>query len=200
MQRAEPTVPLRPVERAGTGALGDADYREDATLLAACRNGDAQAWDTLVARYERLIFTVARRNGLSREDAADVTQTTFVALLDSIGRLRDEQRLPYWLMTVARRQAWRLRDRGREELSVAWMDTETVDPIPEYERVAAVHEGLGRLGGPCRDLLLALYFDPAEPSYGEIALRLGRAVGSLGPMRARCLQKLRRVLGDEAAS
>src|ERR671932_568221 len=75
-------------------ALGDRD------LLDRCQDGDAHAWEMLVARYERLIFSVALRNGLTREDAADVTQTTFVALLESMGRLRaDGERVSYWLMT-----------------------------------------------------------------------------------------------------
>ena len=81
----------------------------DSDLLHRCHDGDAHAWEALVTRYERLIFSVALRNGLTREDAADVTQTTFVALLESMARLRDDDRVSYWLMTVARRQAWRLR-------------------------------------------------------------------------------------------
>ena len=140
------------------------------------------------------------RNGLGREDAADVTQTTFVALLDSIGRFRADESLPYWLMTVARRQSWRVRDRGVAEApqGSSAADTRTVDPIPEYERAAAVHESLAQLDSPCRELLTALYFEPSEPSYLEIAARLGRRVGSLGPMRARCLEKLRTIMGEDA--
>ena len=77
------------------------------------------------------------------------------------------------------------------------LDPGAVDPIPEYERIAAVHEGLAQLGSPCRELLTALYIDPSEPSYAQIADRLGRAVGSLGSMRARCLLKLRSIMGED---
>src|SRR5206468_7391097 len=127
--------------------------------------------------YERLLFSVALRSGLSREDAADVTQTTFLALLDALATIRDDERLPYWLMTVARRHAWRARDRSRREVPLAEIDGGTVDPIDTAERVAAVHEGLALVGSPCRELLELLYFDPTEPSYSDISQRLGRAIG-----------------------
>jgi RNA polymerase sigma factor (sigma-70 family) len=179
-----------PPPEAQTGA-------SDPELLSACRAGDQDAWELLVGRYERLVFSVALRNGVTREEAADITQTTFVALLESIGRLRDEQRLASWLMSVARRLAWRQRRRSqREHLSLeqlSWAE----DPTADWERTAVVHEGLQRLGPACRDLLLALYFDPAAPSYAEVARRLGRPVGGIGPMRARCLQRLRALMGED---
>jgi RNA polymerase sigma factor (sigma-70 family) len=138
------------------------------------------------------------RNGVTREEAADITQMTFVALLESITRLRDEERLASWLMSVARRLAWRQRRRSQREQvpieQLSWAE----DPTADWERVAVVQQGLQRLNQRCRDLLLALYFDPAAPSYAEIARRFGRTVGGIGPMRARCLQHLRTLLGEDA--
>lgn len=170
----------------------------DPELLTACRAGDPDAWELLVERYERLVFSVALRNGVTREEAADITQMTFVALLESIGKLREEQRVASWLMSVARRLAWRQRrrsDRERPGLEGAsWSD----DAIASWERIAVIHEGLQRLGRPCRDLILALYFDPTAPSYAMVAARLGRPIGGIGPMRARCLQRLRALLGEDA--
>lgn len=168
----------------------------DRELLRGCQRGDAEAWDVLVGRYERLIFSVALRNGLSREDAADVTQSTFIALLGSIDRLRDGERLPFWLMTVARRHAWRLH--RREQSPPAELPPASpVDPIDDWERAAVIQDALQRLAPPCRELLLALYFDPSAPSYAQVARRLGRAVGGLGPMRARCLERLRALIGED---
>ena len=170
----------------------------DLELLTACRAGDPEAWELLVERYERLVFSVALRNGVTREEAADITQMTFIALLESIGKLREEQRVASWLMSVARRLAWRQRRRSdRERLGlegVSWPD----DAIATWERVTVVHEGLQRLGRACRDLIQALYFDPASPSYAAVAERLGRPIGGIGPMRARCLQRLRSLLGEDA--
>ena len=170
----------------------------DLELLHACRAGDPEAWELLVERYERLVFSVALRNGVTREEAADITQMTFIALLESIGKLREDERVASWLMSVARRLAWRQRrlsERERPGLEgVSWSD----DAIATWERVAVIQEGLQRLGRACRDLILALYFDPASPSYAAVAERLGRPVGGIGPMRARCLQRLRSLLGEDA--
>ncbi|MGZ0145918.1 RNA polymerase sigma factor [Kribbella sp. WER1] len=173
----------------------------DAELLARCHAGDQDAWALLVGRYQRLVFTVARRNGLGRDDAADVTQSVFVALLEAGAAIRSQERLPSWLMTVARRQAWRLRSRHDHESpqpDPAADIPDELDWFADWEKVAVVHEALARLGQPCRDLLLWLYFDAASPSYAEIASRLGKAIGTVGPMRARCLQTLRRFLPEES--
>ncbi len=173
----------------------------DADLLTRCREGDADAWETLVNRYQRLVYTVARRNGLGRDDAADVTQTVFVALLESGASIRDQERLPSWLMTVARRQAWRLRSRRDHESPQPDPGTDLADELDrfaDWETVAVVHEALARLGQPCRDLVVWLYLDAANPSYAEIAARMGKAIGTIGPMRARCLQTLRTFLPEES--
>ncbi len=165
--------------------------------MRACQRGDVDSWGLLVRRYERLVFSVALRNGLNAEDAADATQNTFAALVDSIDRLHDEERLPFWLMTVTRRQAWRVARRREREQALAEVPVEPGTPLDQWESDSTVHAALRRLDAPCRDLLLALYFDPSSPSYATVADRLGRAVGGLGPMRGRCLAKLRSLLGDD---
>lgn len=171
----------------------------DAELLRGCRRGDAQSWDELVGRYERLVYSVALRNGLDAEDAADATQNTFVALMDGLDQLQSEDRLSFWLMTVARRQAWRIA-RRRDRHTVASAELADVDdPIGRWERASVVHEALHQLDSPCRELLAALYFDPDAPSYAVIAGRLGRTIGGIGPMRGRCLARLRELLGEDEA-
>ncbi len=173
---------------------------EAASLVVACRNGEATAWDELLDRFERLVYSVALREGLSIEDAADVTQTTFEALLAQLDRIRDDRQIVYWLMTVARRQAWRVR-KDRQRLQPREQTTldgaeEAEDPTDDRADVLWVYDGLSKLGSPCRDLITALYFDPHTPSYAEVASRLGRPVGSIGPTRARCLQRLRDILDE----
>lgn len=178
--------------------VADPKLASDTDLLRRCRTGDAEAWETLVGRYERLVFSVALRNGVSWEDAADVTQTTFVALLDAIDLLREDERLGSWLMTVARRQAWRSRRRREPLPDPSDRSPAAADPIEDWERLSWLHTGLQQLGDLCRELLTALYFDKDSPSYAEIAPRLNKAVGSIGPLRARCLERLRAILGDAA--
>lgn len=173
---------------------------DDHVLLLRCRRGEGAAWTMLVRRYERLVYSVALRNGLDREDAADVTQVTFTALLESIDDLVRSERLGSWLMTVARRTAWRhlrgvARERDRGRLFQVPQEA-APDVLEDVERAELLHGALGQIAEPCRELLVALYLDPDEPSYAEVAARTGRAVGTIGPARARCLRRLRQVMGD----
>lgn len=169
----------------------------DGDLLAACRRGDDGAWDLIVERYERLIYSVAMRNGLDAEDAADVTQVTFIELINALDRVRDDDKLASWLMTVARRQAWRLRNARRRTQPSETLPEGAEDPFADWGTLTVLQDGLAELGGKCRDLLHALYFDPAEPSYAEIADRMGRSIGGIGPLRGRCLQRLREIVGED---
>ncbi len=169
----------------------------DTELLVRCRAGQEEAWDMLVGRYERLVYSIAVRNGLTHEDAVDVAQNTFGALLESIDTVRDDERLAWWLMTVARRQSWRIRDRRRHEVPYAQLDLAPTDPLVDWERAASLHQALNGLGNPCRNLLIALYFEPDSPPYSEVARRFGRSIGSIGPMRGRCLARLRAMLVKE---
>lgn len=169
----------------------------DSELLARCRQRDPDAWNDVVSRYERLVYSVALRNGLSPEDAADVTQTTFVALIDALDSIQEGERLASWLMTVARRQSWRVRNLGRRVVAVETVADEATDPLAGWADVVALHDALAELGGQCRELLVALYLEEESPSYAEIAQRMGRSVGGIGPLRGRCLEKLRDLMEEE---
>lgn len=171
----------------------------DAELLERCRQRDPRAWDLLVGRYERLVYSVARRNGLSADDAADVTQGTFVTLIDSLDRIKDEERLASWLMTVTRRQSWRVRNLSRRDVQLEVVPEEVDQSQDDWASILALHDALAELGGTCKDLLEALYLDPESPSYAEIAQRFGRSIGGIGPLRGRCLEKLRGILTEEGA-
>ncbi len=180
------------------GAGGESDR----DLIRACRDGRVEAWRTLLKKYERLVFSVPRKYGLSAEDAADVTQLTFTILVQSMDKLPEDSRLGGWLTTVARRHTWRLLERNRRQgigrhavLDENIMGGGT-NPIESWELGEWLGQGLSLIGRSCRDLLFALYLDPTQPSYAEVAERLGMAVGSVGPTRIRCLERLRRVLDE----
>lgn len=194
-----------PATLVGERVRGDAEsggkYRNDPALVEACLAGHQWAWDELVERYGRLVFSVARRSGLTTQDAEDVVQNVFTIALRRLHALRDQTRLSSWLITTAYRECWRLgRRAGGAPVS---LDTEVVDsgapPVEEvvrWEREQLVHEALARVDGRCRALLTALFLDDREPSYQEIAGRLGMPVGSIGPTRARCFRKLEMVLTE----
>jgi RNA polymerase sigma factor (sigma-70 family) len=177
----------------------------DRDLIRGCREGDVGAWRRLLDTYERLVFSVPRRHGLSREDAADITQLTLTILVQSIDALPEDTTLGAWLTTVARRHTWRLLERNRrdaaDERSGSSEDATLLaggatEDLEHWELRQWLEHSLSLVDQPCRDLLSALYLEPEEPSYAEVAARLGMAVGSVGPTRIRCLERLRRVLGE----
>ena len=178
--------------------------RLDRELILDCRSGDVDAWRSLLDSYEGLVFSVPRRYGLSREDAADITQLTFTIFFKSLDTLQEDSTLGAWLTTVARRHTWRLLDRKRREEvglyegsseSTSMLAITGTEDFERWELAEWLDHGLSLIGKPCQDLLLALYLDPKQPSYAEVADRLGMAVGSVGPTRIRCLKRLRQVLG-----
>jgi RNA polymerase sigma factor (sigma-70 family) len=181
----------------------------DETLLLACRRGDAAAWEKLVMRYQRLLYTIPRRAGLSEDLSADVFQSVFAKLLEHLDRIEQPARIRAWLVTTARREAWRAMRRERAVLSLARQDDaedksdeEQVPdnaPLPEQvllrlEEQHAVRAAVEALDERCRRLLKLLFYQPEPPTYTEIAFALDMPEGSIGPTRARCLQKLRRLL------
>ncbi len=169
----------------------------DRRLLEGCRRGETRAWADLLAGYERLVFSIPLRYGLSREDAADIAQLTFTELLQSLDVLLEDERLVAWLATVARRQSWRLLERRKRETAVEELP-EPVEPDPSetWIREEWLYDGLLSLDERCRELIVALYLTSESPAYADVARRLGRPIGSIGPTRARCLQRLRAALGD----
>ena len=181
---------------------------DDAEILRGLRSGDRRAWRDFLDRYERLVYSVPRRYGLSPESAADVFQETLLALLRGLSRVRDARALPRWLTQTAYRLS---RDRARKDRQAGspqadpfW--TAIADPRPgiedeliRLEAVGRVRGALPRLTSRCRDLLSALFLEDPSPSYAEVARRLGTPVGSLGPTRQRCLEALLRLLDDSAA-
>jgi RNA polymerase sigma factor (sigma-70 family) len=179
----------------------------DQDLLLRCRQGSVGAWHQLLNKYEGLVYSIPLRYGLSRDDAADIAQITFTILIQSLDSLSENSRLGPWLVTVARRHTWRLLQRNRRESSNEHLEGTDIaesavllgksdaDSTEHWELSEWLEAGLSKLGEPCRELLLALYFQPERSSYAEVAERLGRPVGSIGPTRARCLKRLRQVLG-----
>lgn len=179
----------------------DQEHAGVADLLAKCIDGDQQAWDELVNRYSRLVFSIALKSGLTPNDADDVMQNVFITVLRRLESLRDPERFSSWLITTTRRESWRYKKSIREVAIDETADIEddspeVVDEVIAWEQSLAAHRGLQRLGERCRQLLTFLFLDDSSPSYEEISNQLDIAVGSIGPIRARCLKQLRSHLVD----
>ncbi len=171
------------------------------SLVTRAASGDQGAWDEIIERYAPLVWSICRRNGLDRADIDDVGQSVWLLLVEKIGTLREPAALPGWLVTTTHRECLRVlratRRHGHGELPSdeqmpADPDTALIDQeILAREREAALRAAFAELPPRSRHLLTMLMSDPPR-SYEEISATLGLAVGSIGPMRARCLSQLRR--------
>lgn len=181
----------------------------DGKLIGACIDGDGEAWATLLDRYSGLMYSVALQVGLNRDDASDVFQIVSMILLDHLGDLRSADRIASWLITVTRREAMRVlrRERMRRMPGQAVdqqdvTDTTAEEPSDLSARMVAlqeqqcVREALSRLAPRCRAMVEMLFLWDPPASYAEVASRLGIPVGSVGPTRARCLARLRKLLDE----
>ncbi len=174
----------------------------DAELIQLCLNGEAnraQAWETLILRYQRLIYSIPRRYGFSEAEAADVAQAVCLHLLENLANLRNRQGLGAWLITTTRRECWRWIRRRQPNLDeldpVALESRPDETTLPEedlirVERLALVRASITRLEQRCQRLLTLLFYTDPRPSYDQIVTTLGLPEGSIGPTRARCLEKL----------
>jgi RNA polymerase sigma factor (sigma-70 family) len=172
-------------------------------VVNAARVGDQAAWRELVRRYAGTVWAVARSYRLSQQDTEDVSQTAWLQLATHLHTLKDPAAIGGWLATTVRREIIRLlRRRGREvpndphspAADVADDAEQGEEAAIRAELRAIVRMGFARLPEHCKALLGLLVQDPPL-SYAEIgdALRIPR--GSIGPMRARCLGRLRKVTG-----
>jgi RNA polymerase sigma factor (sigma-70 family) len=180
-----------------TTVCGLVEVRE---LVSLAASGDRAAWESLVARYERLVWGVARSHRLGDADAADVFQTTWLRLLEHLGDLRNPDALSGWLATTARNESLRvLRHHARQipteadQIPVRTVPAELDARLLIDERDAALWKAFTTLSGRCQALLRMLSGDP-PPSYDDVSLALDMPVGSIGPTRGRCLATLKRAV------
>jgi RNA polymerase sigma factor (sigma-70 family) len=169
-------------------------------LVTRSRNGDQDAWDALVERYAPLVWSICRRYRLSSADTHDVGQSVWLYLLQHLDGIREPAALPGWLMTTTRRECGRVvraaqRAQALGQSTGEW-DIPDERPGPEHEfevaeSRAAILEAFLDLPTGDQQLITLLIQEPPV-SYAEISLRLGIPVGSLGPKRRRCLERLRR--------
>src|ERR1700759_1587527 len=180
----------------------DLDLSDVATLVRRAADGDRMAWEGLVSQYERLIWSITVEFKLVESDAADVAQTTWLRLLEHIDRIQHPDRVGSWLAATARNECLRnLAARKRvvlghddAELNSAVASVPEVDErILANERDQVVRDALSRLPRRWQRLLEMLMADPPV-SYAEISDQLGVPVGSIGPTRGRCLDRLRVLL------
>lgn len=171
---------------------------EVGAVVRSAAAGDGKAWDALIDRYARLIWAVARSFGLSVADADDVSQTTWLRLAEHLGKLRDPERVGLWLAVTARNESLRMLKRAQRDIPfdpLADIGRTAGGPdvdvqILTLERDQALWRAFQSLPANCRVLLLMLTAEPSL-SYEEVSVSLAIPIGSIGPTRGRCLERLR---------
>lgn len=176
---------------AGTGG-------EVAQLLKAAVSGDGRAWEAIVARFSGLVWAIARAHRLAPPDALDVSQVVWLRLLENLDRINEPERLGAWLASVARRECLLILSKAsREQMVTAFDaatpvdDSEVAQHLLVDERNAELWRAVAMLPEKCGCLLRILMSDP-RPNYEEVAAALDMPIGSIGPTRQRCLERLRR--------
>lgn len=176
----------------------------DSALIEASRKGDNRAWQTLVERYQRLIYTIPRRAGLDESRASEIFQRVFAKLVANIHRIEQPERIQAWLVTTAKRETFRMIDKEKRYDS-GGQDISEEEALPDHrampdeavvrlEEQHSVRLAVEVVGDKCRRLLILLFYQTEPRPYSEVAHELGIAEGSIGPTRARCLQKVQKVL------
>jgi RNA polymerase sigma factor (sigma-70 family) len=180
------------------------------SLFRAAVDGDAAAWKALVERLTPLVWSVVRAHGLSDADGQEVWQTTWFRLAQHLDRIREPEKVGSWLASTARheclkviRAARRTSPTGDSEVFDRIADDrtperaviESEEAAAESERIRKLWQAFQDLGENCRRLLRVLMASP-PPSYQEVSAALGIAVGSIGPIRQRCLRRLRVLLAE----
>jgi RNA polymerase sigma factor (sigma-70 family) len=192
------------VERAWAGRV---EQNEVADTVRRAAAGDKAAWEAIVTSFSGLVWSIATSHRLGQADSAEVAQTTWLRLLENLGSIREPERLGGWLATTARREALRLlKLRGRE---VVTDDEARFDEVPSAaqtpedvllgsERKQQMRHAFAKLPERCRKLLHLVIV--VSPPYTEVAAILDMPIGSIGPSRARCLDRLRKLLDADGGA
>ncbi len=181
-----------------------AKYKQytDQELVSLCLKGDSPAWEALITRYRRLIFSIPVRFGFSTTDSSDVFQSVCLKMIEHLHELKDETKVSAWLITTTTRQCIHVRSQRFREVGGSTDDleeppdpSENVEDIQvQVEEQQTVRDAVDQLPERCRQLIDLLYFDTRSPTYEEVGQKLAIPVASIGPTRARCLDKLRTIL------
>ena len=181
--------------------------KTDAELVTRCRRGDQGAWETLVDRYQRLIYAVPRRAGLSEEQSADVFQEVFLTLLEKIDTLEQPEKIRAWVVTTAKFKTWGVirgakglyspstEEEMEAEMAAIRDDAPLADDrLIELEEQHLIRTALKLLEERCQKILSMIYLCDPAASYAEVAAAIGTGETSISPLRSRCLKKLEKVL------
>ena len=178
----------------------DPQIWSDERLVRECLQGKPEAWSALIEKYKKLIYSIPVKWQLPREDANDIFQSVCVDLYSELSRLREPRALPKWLIqtTVHKCARWRQQqDRFSDheiadDLAPTSVTAGTI--MEEVQQEQMLRDAIAAVSGRCAEMIRMLFFDSPALPYEQIARKLGLATGSIGFIRGRCLDKLRKEL------
>ena len=181
--------------------------RSDAELIRECREGVQGAWDELVDRYQRLIYAIPRRAGLSEEQAADVFQEVFLTLFEKLDDIEQPDKIRSWIVTTAKFKTWATvrstkgfytpeTEEEMEHEMASLADTAPLadEMLLELEQQHLIRTALKQLEERCQKIISMIYLRTSAASYAEVAKTVGVGETSISPLRSRCLKKLEKLL------
>ncbi|HSK73050.1 MAG TPA: sigma-70 family RNA polymerase sigma factor [Pyrinomonadaceae bacterium] len=181
--------------------------KSDAELIKDCRRGDETAWNKLVDRYQRLIFAIPRRAGLSEEQAADIFQEVFLTLFEKLDDIEQPEKIRSWLVTTAKFKTWGAvrgekgfySPESEEEMEFEMASLQDSAPLADevliqLEEQHLIRAALRELEERCQKILSMIYLTEPPASYVEVAKAIGVGETSISPLRMRCLKKLAKIL------
>ena len=176
----------------------------DARLVKECLCGNEEAWSALIDKYKRLIFSIPIKYGFSTDDATEIFQAVCVELLSELPKLRQPKALPKWIMQVAahkcshhKRQMQRVEARDPDDASFDASTPAQIEGIfHEAEEEQTLRNAMSELPPRCHQLIQMLFFEEPSRPYEQVAAELGLSTGSIGFIRQRCLERLRKRLTE----
>jgi RNA polymerase sigma factor (sigma-70 family) len=174
----------------------------DSRLVSECLKGNEEAWSALIDKYRNLIYSIPIKYRFTQDDAGDIFQAVCLELLSQLPNLRKAEALPKWIIQITAHKCFHWKQQQ--------LRTEATDPndrifdghsspiaekiMGEAEDEQRVRDAIAALPARCQRMMHMLFFEePARP-YQEVARSLGIATGSIGFIRQRCLQRLRKQL------
>jgi RNA polymerase sigma factor (sigma-70 family) len=194
---------LKEVETEQCFCNDGSEFSEDEWLVQGCLRGDQQAWEDLIDKYKRLIYSIPLKYSACPADAADVFQAVCIEVLHSLPQLKNVQSLRSWLITVTIRQSYRWKRKQSDHVELDAMEPEVaegiaftppVETLVQLQQEQIVRDVVAKLPRRHRELVQLLFFEQPPLPYAEVARRMGLATGSIGFIRGRCLEKLRKAL------
>jgi RNA polymerase sigma factor (sigma-70 family) len=184
--------------------------RSDAELFIECKNGSKRAWEALVRRFQRLIYTIPRRAGLSEDQASDVFQIVFSRAFENLQTISQPERIQAWLVTTAKRETLAILRQSRRTVSISQnddddestpFDIEDESPLPEetleqLQLQRQLRAAVEQLDAKSQAFVKLVFMQDDPLPYSEVAQRLGISEGSIGPTRVRCMEKLRAIMNQ----